>query len=76
MSSCNRFEIPIALQRLRQEGAVVTTSESLAFQLIGTASHPLFKTFSQFIREQKESTKLVGDALLLGKDADPLSLKL
>lgn len=28
MSSCNREEVPIALARLRAEGAVVTTSES------------------------------------------------
>lgn len=68
VSSCNQWEVPIALDRLRQEGAIVTTSESLAFQLIGSASHSQFKAFSQLIREQKDSTTLVGDALLLGKD--------
>jgi hypothetical protein len=60
--------VPIALDRLRQEGAVVTTSESLAFQLVGSASHSQFKAFSQLVREQKDSTTRVGEALLLAKD--------
>lgn len=31
VSSCNREEVPVALARLRSEGAVVTTSESKWF---------------------------------------------
>lgn len=37
VSSCNAQEVPIALQRLRNEGAVVTTSESWLFEVMGDA---------------------------------------
>lgn len=33
VSSCNREEVPFALERMRQAGAQITTSESAAFQL-------------------------------------------
>jgi hypothetical protein len=69
ISSINRFEVPIALDRLRQEGAWVTTSESLTFQLIGSAGHPQFKIFSQFVKEQKDTTAEAGEVLLQGKPA-------
>ena len=64
ISSCNSFEVPIATQRMRQEGAVIGTSESIAFQLMRDAGLPQFKAFSKFIKEDKESTRRVGLALL------------
>lgn len=66
VSSCNAFEVPVAIQRMRQEGAIIGTSESIAFQLVGDAGTPQFKTFSKFVKEDKESTKKAGDFLLLG----------
>lgn len=35
VSSCNPEERPIALARIRQEGGIVTTSESLIYELLG-----------------------------------------
>ncbi|EKM80243.1 hypothetical protein AGABI1DRAFT_73249 [Agaricus bisporus var. burnettii JB137-S8] len=67
ISSCNAFEIDVAVARLRQAGAVITSSESLAFELMGDASLPGFKEFSKIIKEEKENTKVAGDALILGR---------
>jgi nicotinamidase-related amidase len=40
VSSCNKEEVPIALARLRYEGAVVTSSESLLYEVVGDAGTP------------------------------------
>ncbi len=40
VSSCNKEEVPIALARLRHEGAIVTTSESLIYEAVGDAGTP------------------------------------
>ncbi|KIN06765.1 hypothetical protein OIDMADRAFT_21722 [Oidiodendron maius Zn] len=40
VSSCNPEEVPIALARLRAAGAIVTTSESFMYELMGDASIP------------------------------------
>jgi len=37
VSSCNPQEVPIALARLRQAGAVITTSESWLYECMGDA---------------------------------------
>jgi isochorismate hydrolase len=37
VSSCNKEEVPIALARLRHEGAVITTSESFIYEFMGDA---------------------------------------
>ena len=67
VSSCNSFEIPVAIERMRTEGAIIGTSESIAFQLVGDAGLPIFKPFSKLIKEEKDNTKKVGEALLQGQ---------
>jgi len=64
VSSCNAFEVRIALTRLRTLGAQVSTSESLAFQLMGDAGDPGFKEFSKWVKEWKDGTKRGGEGLL------------
>ncbi|OJD34498.1 isochorismatase domain-containing protein [Diplodia corticola] len=59
VSSCNKEEIPIALARLRHEGVVVTSSESLLFELINDAAIPEFKEMARLVKETKESTSQV-----------------
>ncbi|KAI0052569.1 Isochorismatase hydrolase [Auriscalpium vulgare] len=57
VSSCNPGEISIALERMRQAGAQITTSESLLFQLQADSSKSNFKAFSAIIKDEKESTR-------------------
>ena len=54
---------------MRTEGAIVGTSESIAFQLMGDAGLNSFKVFSKFVKEVKESTKSAGELLLQGQAA-------
>lgn len=57
VSSCNPQEIPIALARLRAEGAVVTTSESLMYELMGDAQIEEFKGIAGLVKEWNGKTK-------------------
>ncbi|ODV92341.1 hypothetical protein CANCADRAFT_30519 [Tortispora caseinolytica NRRL Y-17796] len=61
VSSGNRGEIPIALRRMASAGAIVSTSDSVMFELLKDASHPNFKQMSQLIKTNLSST---GEALL------------
>ncbi|KAF2030774.1 Isochorismatase hydrolase [Setomelanomma holmii] len=57
VSSCNKEEVPIALARLRHEGAVVTTSESFIYECVGDAGTPEFKQLIKIVKETSESTR-------------------
>ncbi|CAD0029595.1 unnamed protein product [Aureobasidium pullulans] len=57
VSSCNKEEVPIALARLRAEGAVVTTSESWLYECMGDASMPEFKQIAGLVKEYNSKTK-------------------
>lgn len=57
VSSCNQQEVPIALARLRTEGAIVTTSEGFLFECMGDAGIPEFREMSKLIKETSADTK-------------------
>ncbi|KAI1816822.1 Isochorismatase hydrolase [Poronia punctata] len=59
VSSCNEQEIPIALARLRAEGAVVTTSESWIYETMGDAGIAEFRDMAKLVRESSSDTKSV-----------------
>lgn len=54
VSSANKEEKPIALRRLAQAGATVTSSESFIFEVMGDASIDQFRKVSSLIKEEKE----------------------
>ncbi|KAJ1977383.1 hypothetical protein H4R34_003599 [Dimargaris verticillata] len=51
VSSMNAPEVPVALDRMRQSGAFVATSETLLFQLTKDAKSPSFKAISSLVKE-------------------------
>jgi isochorismate hydrolase len=57
VSSCNKEEVPLALARLRAEGAVVTTSESFLYECMGDAAIPEFKSIASIVKETGQDTK-------------------
>ncbi len=57
VSSCNAQEVPIALARLRAEGAVVTTSESWMYECMGDAGIAEFKQMSALVKEFSGKTR-------------------
>lgn len=68
-SSVNKGEIEIALNRARDAGAVVTTSESLLFQLMQDAGHEHFRTISKLVRDSKTDTVASLETLVLKRSS-------
>jgi hypothetical protein len=64
VSSCNKGEIGIALQRLRAEGAVITSSESFLYEVMGDAAIPEFRSIASVVKETSSATKEVVGTLL------------
>jgi isochorismate hydrolase len=63
VSSCNPQEVPIALARLRAEGAIVTTSESWIYENMSDASLPQFKAIAGLVKDAKQDTQQTLTAL-------------
>ncbi|PYI01210.1 Isochorismatase hydrolase, partial [Aspergillus sclerotiicarbonarius CBS 121057] len=57
VSSVNKEERGVAIARLRDAGAIVTTSESVLFEMLGDARHEGFREVSGLVREMKEETR-------------------
>ncbi|MCJ1451164.1 hypothetical protein MMC28_001499 [Mycoblastus sanguinarius] len=57
VSSCHEGERGVALDRLRTEGAIVTSSESWLYECMGDASIGEFKAIAGLVKETKESTR-------------------
>ncbi|KAI0887227.1 Isochorismatase hydrolase [Annulohypoxylon maeteangense] len=64
VSSCNTEEIPVALARLTEAGATVTTSESWLFECMGDAAIPEFRDMAALVKQTSESSKTVLGSLL------------
>ena len=47
-----RLDHTVALRRLEQAGAILTTSEGCAFEWMGGSSHPQFKAVSLLVQER------------------------
>lgn len=67
VSSSNKEEVGVALARLRQAGAVVTTSESWIYECMGDAGIPEFKGMVGVVKETMGDTKAALQGLLGSK---------
>ena len=52
----------LSFERMRQSGAFITTSESLLFQLLRDASHPLFREVQKLVMQSAPHTALTHQA--------------
>ncbi|XP_029780622.1 isochorismatase domain-containing protein 2 isoform X2 [Suricata suricatta] len=59
-SSRSQVDRLVALARMRQSGAFLSTSEGLILQLVGDAAHPRFKEIQKIIKEPAPDSGLLG----------------
>lgn len=64
VSSQQPYDRAMALQRLQQAGAFMTTAQSAAFMLMQTADHPNFKVVSKLTVEHMKLPNAFNEALL------------
>lgn len=53
----------VAVRRMEQAGALLTTSESVVFELMGTSTHLNFKPVSKLVKACKDEKAACGDDL-------------
>ncbi|XP_058136836.1 isochorismatase domain-containing protein 2 [Dasypus novemcinctus] len=59
-SSRSQVDRLVALSRMRQSGAFLSTSEGLILQLVGDAAHPQFSEIRKVIKEPAPDSGLLG----------------
>jgi len=64
VSSCNKEEVGVALDRLRGEGVTVTTSEGWVYECMGDAGIEEFRQVAGVVKEFSGGTKEVLGGLL------------
>lgn len=68
VSSQQPFDREIALQRMSQAGAYLTTAQSAAFMLMKSADHPNFKTVSKLTVNHMKLPNEFNDAMKSSDD--------
>jgi len=58
VSSQKESDRKIAFKRLEQSGCILTTYESLAFELVGDSAHPSFKKLFPLFKQERPDPKL------------------
>jgi isochorismatase family protein len=65
VSSCNKEEVGVALDRLRgEENVTVTSSEGWVYEVMGDAGIEEFKAVARIVKETGEDTKVALAGLL------------
>jgi len=59
VSSRSQVDRIFALERMRQSGVFITTSESLLFELLGDSKHPKFKEVQALIKTSAPDSGLL-----------------